>query len=74
MIAGDRVREERDLALAKVEELERRLNALTNALNSGDNADVAVPFNLETLRTSTPDDWTSTSVSNTRTKSKATVV
>lgn len=71
VIAGDRVREERDLALAKVEELERHLNALINAANAGDNIDVAVPFTLESLRAATPDDWTTTSVANSRTKSKA---
>tara|TARA_R100000951_G_scaffold62450_1_gene52437 strand:- start:456 stop:1211 length:756 start_codon:yes stop_codon:yes gene_type:complete len=70
VLAGDRVREERDLALAKIEELERQLNALTNALNSGENSDVAIPFNLETLRGATPDDWTASSNANSRTKSK----
>lgn len=74
VLAGDRVREERDLALAKVADLERQLNALTNALNAGDDADVAVPFNLETLRSATPDDWTASSVSNSRTKNKAPAV
>ncbi len=77
VIAGDRVRVERDLALAKVEELEKTVNAFTTALNSGNSGVVAAPFTADTLKAANDaptKEWVRETTLNSRTKSKAATV
>lgn len=77
VIAGDRVREERDLALAKVEELEKTVNAFTTALNSDNSGVVSAPFTADTLKAANDaptKEWVRETTLNSRTKSKAATV